>query len=234
MVPFACHVNHSPWPHVVRYGKLNPHTDTLDYPAFRPCKKNRQVFISYGPVPNLKLITYYGFCIENNPHDMVPITIQPPDNAWNPRKQEMLERLGLSLDHNLRNGPLSRYLLACLRLIVATEKEMQDLIFSKRKDILSEKVSDACEVQAIESLRDIIHALQKDVEQSLAKFQLSLESYDLGNRENDTHKSIVLNENGLDEDWHTTIGFCCTYLEGQRQILVRSLHECDKILNAGS
>lgn len=43
MVPFACHVNHSPWPTVVRYGRVNPATDTLDYPAFRPCKQGHQV-----------------------------------------------------------------------------------------------------------------------------------------------------------------------------------------------
>ena len=43
MVPFACHINHSPWPHCVRYGRLNPRTRTLDYPAFRPCKEGQQV-----------------------------------------------------------------------------------------------------------------------------------------------------------------------------------------------
>lgn len=42
MVPFACHVNHSPWPHCVRYGRLNPTTRTLDFPAFRPCTKGQQ------------------------------------------------------------------------------------------------------------------------------------------------------------------------------------------------
>jgi hypothetical protein len=43
MVPFACHVNHSPWPHCVRYGRLNPATRTLDFPAFRPCPQGQQV-----------------------------------------------------------------------------------------------------------------------------------------------------------------------------------------------
>jgi len=76
MVPFACHVNHSPWPHVVRYGRVNPVTHALDFPAFRPCKAGSQVFISYGPVPNLKLISYYGFCIDGNPHDHVPLILE--------------------------------------------------------------------------------------------------------------------------------------------------------------
>ena len=76
MVPFACHVNHSPWPHVVRYGRVDPESQTLDFPAFRPCPAGAQVFISYGPVPNLKLLAYYGFVIENNPHDLVTLTLE--------------------------------------------------------------------------------------------------------------------------------------------------------------
>lgn len=76
MVPFACHVNHSPWPHCVRYGRINPSTCTLDYPAFRPCPKGAQTFISYGPVPNLKLLSYYGFALAENPHDQVPLTLE--------------------------------------------------------------------------------------------------------------------------------------------------------------
>lgn len=47
-VPFACHVNHSPWPHCVRYGRLDPTTQTLDYPAFRPCKAGQQVGVRLG------------------------------------------------------------------------------------------------------------------------------------------------------------------------------------------
>lgn len=58
MVPFACHVNHSPAPHVVRYGRVDAE-GRLNFPAFRPCAQDEQVFISYGPVPNLKLLCYY-------------------------------------------------------------------------------------------------------------------------------------------------------------------------------
>lgn len=35
-----------------------------------------QVYISYGPVPNLKLLCYYGFVIPNNPHDLVPLELE--------------------------------------------------------------------------------------------------------------------------------------------------------------
>lgn len=35
-----------------------------------------QVFISYGPVPNLKLLVYYGFAVPSNPHDLVPLQLE--------------------------------------------------------------------------------------------------------------------------------------------------------------
>lgn len=35
-----------------------------------------QVFISYGPVPNLKLLCYYGFVVPHNPHDLVPLQLE--------------------------------------------------------------------------------------------------------------------------------------------------------------
>ncbi len=76
MAPFACHLNHSPWPHVVRYGVLDAATDALRFPAFRPVEAGEQAFISYGPVPNLKLLVYYGFALDDNPHEVVPIALE--------------------------------------------------------------------------------------------------------------------------------------------------------------
>jgi hypothetical protein len=35
LVPVACLMNHSPWPHVVRYGHINPHSGRLEFPLFR-------------------------------------------------------------------------------------------------------------------------------------------------------------------------------------------------------
>ena len=148
MVPFACHVNHSPRPHCVRYGRLTPRTQTLDYPAFRPCSKGQQVYISYGPVPNLKLICFYGFAVPSNPHDLVmlqlevrssrleiallaeyrrpaprdppppprcwtvPASVQPPEGPLQQQQAAALELLGLTLEHNLQDGPFSKQVWA--------------------------------------------------------------------------------------------------------------------------
>ena len=32
LVPVACLMNHSPWPHIVRYGHVNPESGRLDFP----------------------------------------------------------------------------------------------------------------------------------------------------------------------------------------------------------
>ena len=48
----------------------------LCFPLFRPSSKDQQCFLSYGPLPNLKLLLFYGVAIPNNPHDAVPLQLQ--------------------------------------------------------------------------------------------------------------------------------------------------------------
>ena len=76
LVPMAHLLNHSPWPHIVRYGRLDAATDSLRLRAFRHCAAGEQCFLSYGPLPNLKLLLFYGFALPDNPHDTVPITFE--------------------------------------------------------------------------------------------------------------------------------------------------------------
>ena len=35
LVPVACLMNHSPWPHVIRYGQIDPGSRLLNFPVFR-------------------------------------------------------------------------------------------------------------------------------------------------------------------------------------------------------
>ena len=46
--------------------------------AFRPCPSGRQVFLSYGPLPNAKLLLFYGFAMDGNPFDTVAL----PAEVW--------------------------------------------------------------------------------------------------------------------------------------------------------
>jgi histone-lysine N-methyltransferase SETD3 len=68
-----------PRPH--RYGRVtrdpgDPALRTLRFPAFRPAAPGGQAFISYGPVPNLKLLCFYGFAVAGNPHDLFLLRLE--------------------------------------------------------------------------------------------------------------------------------------------------------------
>ncbi len=36
----------------------------------------RQVFLSYGPLPNLRALLFYGFVLRDNPHDTLALTFE--------------------------------------------------------------------------------------------------------------------------------------------------------------
>ena len=40
----------------------------------------RQVFLSYGPLPNLCALLFYGFALEDNPHDTLALTFEARPN----------------------------------------------------------------------------------------------------------------------------------------------------------
>ena len=75
-MPYASLLNHSPYPHIIQYGQLDTKAGMLCFPLFRPSSKNQQCFLSYGALPNLKLLLFYGIAIPNNPHDAVALHLQ--------------------------------------------------------------------------------------------------------------------------------------------------------------
>ena len=42
----------------------------------RHCKAGEQCLLSYGPLPNLKLLLFYGFTLPSNPSDTVLLSFQ--------------------------------------------------------------------------------------------------------------------------------------------------------------
>jgi hypothetical protein len=238
MVPFACHVNHSPWPHVVRYGRINPRSNTLDYPAFRPCLKGEQAFISYGPVPNMKLISYYGFAIEDNPHDLVPLQFDGGELTKD--KQDAMKKFDLGMEHSLQNGPgFARELLACLRIVVAREDEVNHVLEGRKNPFIALSLGEGCERQVLDTLEVALQGLLEPVEKGLARFTKGFSAPKKGsdgganavNSDNsdenwDTSAGCLKNENGLDTDWKASLEFCRVYMEGQKMIVQRAIEEC--------
>ncbi|KXZ49282.1 hypothetical protein GPECTOR_22g876 [Gonium pectorale] len=76
LAPFLGLMNHHPLPHVVHFSKVDPQSGCLRVRAFRPCAAGRQLFLSYGPIPNAKLLLFYGFAIQGNPADETELELQ--------------------------------------------------------------------------------------------------------------------------------------------------------------
>ncbi|BDA42806.1 probable actin-histidine N-methyltransferase [Coccomyxa sp. Obi] len=128
LVPMAHFLNHSPWPHIIRYGRLDAITNSLRLRAFRPCSAGFQCFLSYGPLPNLKLLLFYGFALPNNPHDIVSITLEVPVDACKPMRDAVLDEHDIQLQHHLRRGPMSPHLLACLKVLAADDHTLRQML----------------------------------------------------------------------------------------------------------
>lgn len=77
------------YPHVTRYGKVDPASDSLRLILSRPCNGGEQCFLSYGSFPSSHLVTFYGFLprdLDQNPYDVIPLgkvlLFFPHSAAW--------------------------------------------------------------------------------------------------------------------------------------------------------
>ncbi|GLT80379.1 hypothetical protein SLA2020_518210 [Shorea laevis] len=74
LIPVASFLNHSLYPHIVHYGKIDSATNSLKFPLSRPCSAGEQCCLRYGSFSSSHLITFYGFLPEgNNPYDVIPL-----------------------------------------------------------------------------------------------------------------------------------------------------------------
>ncbi|KAK9845838.1 hypothetical protein WJX81_003855 [Elliptochloris bilobata] len=173
VVPLATLLNHcATAPHVVRYGTLSPASrqeaascitrDVLELKALRPCAAGDQVFLSYGPLPNLRALLFYGFALEHNPHDTLALTFEVDEEGSGAAalRQAALARHGLTLEHCLRVGGLrARPLVATLRVLAADAADLERLC-SGDADPLQEPVSAEGERDAVEMLARALRPLE--------------------------------------------------------------------------
>lgn len=61
--------------------------------------KQSEVCLSYGPLQNWELLLYYGFCVEENPHDRLVVQVDLPDDA---EKELVLQLHGILQEVALR------------------------------------------------------------------------------------------------------------------------------------
>ena len=82
MVPTFDIFNHSPEAPLGKTHKLNAEEGLVTVYAGRDYEVGEQAFISYGSgeAANAKLLTWYGFCVEDNPYEELDITLTVPVN----------------------------------------------------------------------------------------------------------------------------------------------------------
>ena len=76
LVPLASLMNHSPDAHIKQYGAVTAASACLELRVSRPCAAGEQLYLSYGPLPNLALLLFYGFALPDNPHEAVSLTLE--------------------------------------------------------------------------------------------------------------------------------------------------------------
>ncbi|KAJ4709331.1 [Fructose-bisphosphate aldolase]-lysine N-methyltransferase, chloroplastic [Melia azedarach] len=124
LIPIAGFLNHSLYPHIVHYGKVDPATNSLKFPLSRPCSAGEQCCLSYGNFSTSHLITFYGFLPQgDNPYDVIPIDIDVgqvdgeencPMSNWT---THMVRGTWLSKNHNIFYYGLPSPLLDYLRRV---------------------------------------------------------------------------------------------------------------------
>lgn len=132
------------------------------------------------------------------------------------------------MEHSLHGGPLAKQLLACIRLVVATQEEVQKVV-DGTVNPLEGPLSKACEMQALETLLVVLKDLLAPVQEGLANVEEMMVARQgpAGNG-----SSVERNENGFDSSWQTSLGFCKAYLEGQQRVLRLSMEQCQKLIAA--
>lgn len=130
IVPFACLMNHSQYPHVVDYGRFTPSHDGslhLTFKSFRPIRKGCQCFLSYGAKSNTHLLLFYGFVIADNANDDVPVTLEICQDERAPRVQTALQKANLPMQHRVRSKQVPLSLLQTATVLHASAEELEYL-----------------------------------------------------------------------------------------------------------
>ncbi|CAI0558022.1 unnamed protein product [Linum tenue] len=148
LIPIAGFLNHSLYPHITHYGKVDCATNTLKFPLLRPCLAGEQCCLSYGNLSSSHLITFYGFSpLGDNPYDVIPIDIDvgeadcSNDSPWT---THMVRGTWFSKNHGIFHYGLPTPLLDYLRkardhmpTTTATTKEDMELEIEVLEDLIS-------------------------------------------------------------------------------------------------
>ncbi|GLJ43700.1 hypothetical protein SUGI_0909910 [Cryptomeria japonica] len=171
LVPVAGLLNHSLYPHVMHYGRVDPKSDTLKLYVSRPCKYGQQCFLSYGPLPSSHLVTFYGFLLRgDNVYDTIPIDLDLPQqlDLDNHLLGDVCDQIchmvrGTWLSKSKRNkyGLPSR-LLAALRTAFLDEDDLR----LQQQNLRYAVISKENEAAVLEGILSVLQPMLESIDQS--------------------------------------------------------------------
>merc|ERR1712032_1373648 len=102
-----------------------------------------ELCLCYGALQNFEFLLYYGFCPNENPHDRITLTVDPPSDDPHVCVRELMLRMhSIPTDHVLRPsswqncaggdgwdslGILPPQLLRCMRVLVSEDPDAVDV-----------------------------------------------------------------------------------------------------------
>lgn len=134
LVPFLSYCNHSP---DAAMSSPQWEKDKLVVTTSRNVAQGEEIFLRYHPsLSNGQLLLFYGFTLPNNQHEVVPLSLEPPDMEEDGDLDGVVKRMlllklgedhGLKLEWELQRGQFPPGLLATLRLLFAPRDLLDSL-----------------------------------------------------------------------------------------------------------
>ncbi|XP_031484378.1 uncharacterized protein LOC116253606 isoform X2 [Nymphaea colorata] len=172
LVPIAGFLNHSLWPHILHYGKVDAETGVLKFCASRPCRRGKQCYLSYGPFSGAHFVNFYGFLPKgDNPYDLIPLDVDSSSCVdW---ATHMVRGTWFSKSHKLPNyGLPSNLLLHLQKAMLQCEDNLSPT------DILAEKKSDI-ERAVLETIMSIFSSMLESLGGTCDEFDRETISWDV-------------------------------------------------------
>lgn len=114
-----------------------------------------QAFISYGPIPNSRLLRLYGFVVPGNPDDSYDLVLATHPNApFFEQKHKLWVSAGLDSTCTIPltlTDPLPKNVLRYLRIQRSDESDLAVIAF-RQINATDEKISDSNEVEVLQFL----------------------------------------------------------------------------------
>ncbi|KAL6795151.1 SET domain-containing protein [Trichoderma sp. SZMC 28012] len=174
LAPFADMLNHSP--EVMQCHAYDPLSGSLSVLAGKNYEVGDQVSISYGSIPNNRLLRLYGFVMPDNPNDSYDLVLSThPMAPFYGKKQKLWALAGLDSIFTISltfTDPLPKNLLQYLRIQRLDESDLAAIALQKLDT--REKISDAKEVEVLQFVAESIGSLLDGFGTRLEKLQENL------------------------------------------------------------